>query len=81
MRKGQNSDDLSSNGNDARDEKCKLERSLFVCSNTKRRKQFEVVSGERYQHELVKLSKRKDAVLNVKKCGGQSRGSHRRYLP
>lgn len=40
---------------------------LFECSSTKRRGQFEVVGGERYQHELVKLSKSKDAVVNVKK--------------
>ena len=42
-------------------------RSLFECSSTKRREQFEVVSGERHQHELVKLSKSKDAVVNVKR--------------
>jgi hypothetical protein len=42
-------------------------RSLFECSSTKRSEKFEVVSGERYQHELVKLSKSKDAVVNVKK--------------
>ena len=42
-------------------------RGLLECSGTKRREQFEVVSGERYQHELVKLSTSKDAVMNVKK--------------
>jgi hypothetical protein len=42
-------------------------RGLLECSGTKRREQFEVVSGERYQHELVKLSTSKDAVVNVKK--------------
>jgi len=57
-------------------------RGLFECSSTKLREQFEVVSGERFQHELVKLSKSKDAVLNVKKMeSGQSHGSHSRYLP
>lgn len=33
----------------------------------KRREQFEVVSGVLNQHELVKLSTSKDAVVNVKK--------------
>jgi hypothetical protein len=42
-------------------------RGLFECSSTKRRELFEVLSRERYQHELVKLSKSKDAVVNAKK--------------
>jgi hypothetical protein len=59
-----------------------LKRGLLECSSTKRREQFEVVSGERYQHELAKLSKSKDVCGERQKMeSGQTRGCHRRYLP
>jgi hypothetical protein len=57
-----------------------LKAGLFECSSIKGREHFEVVSGVLNQHELVKVSKSKDAVVNVKKWIKIPR-QPRRYLP